>query len=215
MQLYLDSANLEDVSRALASGLIDGVTTNPSIISREGRPFARCIEDIVKMGPRLTVLAEVVSKTPEAMEAEGRELASIGPNVIVKLPCNAEGIVAARRLSGLGVRTTVTLVFSVNQAIVAACAGADYVAPFVGRLEDIDSDGVALVRAIKEVLVAHSMKTGVIAASVRNPFAVSQLFAAGADIVTAPFKVLGQLLKHPLTDQGMAAFEKDWTKVPV
>ncbi|MEI6386729.1 MAG: transaldolase family protein [Spirochaetota bacterium] len=214
MKIYLDSANLEDVSRALESGMIDGVTTNPSIIAREGRPFKACIEDILRMGPRLTVLAEVVSGNAAGMEAEARDLASLGAAIVIKLPCTAEGISAARRLSGSGIRTTVTLVFSLNQAIAAACAGADFVAPFVGRLDDIDSDGIGLVRSIKETLVAHSMKTQVIAASVRSPFSVSRLFIAGADIVTLPFKLLGQMIQHPLTDQGMAAFERDWAKVP-
>lgn len=215
MQLFLDSANVDDVAQAVATGFVDGITTNPSIISREKRSLADCVREIRQIGPELTILLEVVSKRAAEMEAEARTLVEIGgPNSVIKLPATSEGLAAVHHLQRAHIRTTVTLVFSVNQAIAAACAGADFVAPFVGRLDDIDSDGTGLVAAISEVFETQAVKTQIIAASLRSPHAVSELFRAGADIVTAPLVVVKQMLVHPLTAQGLAKFDEDWTKVP-
>ncbi len=215
MQLFLDSANIDDVRRAVNTGFVDGVTTNPTIISRENRPLAECVGEILNVGPGLTILLEVVSKTSDEMVEEAKGLADLaGANGVIKLPCNAEGLSAVRRLRQLGIRTTVTLIFSVNQAIAAACAGADFVAPFVGRLDDIDSDGVGLVEAIREVYTVQAVETKIIAASIRSPLSVSELFAVGADVITLPFAVIAKLLDHPLTASGLARFDADWAKVP-
>jgi transaldolase len=215
MQLFIDTANVEDIARAVASGFIDGVTTNPSIISRENKSLLDCVREIRNISPELTILLEVTSRTPDDMEEEARHLTKIGgPHAVVKLPATSSGLAAVRRLRRHQIRTTVTLVFSVNQAIAASCAGADFVAPFVGRLDDIDCDGVALVRSISEVFRAQDASTKIIAASVRSPQLVSDLFRAGTDIVTMPFGVIAQMLNHPLTSQGLAKFEEDWAKVP-
>lgn len=215
MQVFLDSASVDDVAQAVATGYVDGVTTNPTIISREKQSLSDCVRRIRAVSPELTLLLEVVSKTVQEMEIEARKLVELGgPNVIVKLPATSEGLGAVRRLRRDGIRTTVTLVFSVNQAIAASCAGADYVAPFVGRLDDIDSDGVGLVRAINDVFQRHEAKTQIIAASVRSPRTISELFSAGASVVTAPISVIRQMILHPLTTQGLAKFDEDWAKVP-
>jgi len=210
MQLFIDTANLEDIRKAVDSGLISGVTTNPSIIAKERRSLQQTVREILKISRDLTILAEVVSKNPAEMEREAKELAAVSDNLVIKVPANEAGIATVRRLAAAGIRTTVTLVFSLNQAVTAACAGADYVAPFVGRLDDIDSDSRRIIQSMKELLVGQKSKTRIIAASIRNPHAVSEMFLAGADIVTAPYTVLSQLLKHPLTDAGLAKFELDW-----
>ncbi len=215
MQLFIDTANVDEIAKAVRTGFIDGVTTNPSIISRENRSLPDSVQEIRRIGPALTILLEVVSKSPDEMEKEAQRLVEFGgPNVVVKVPATSSGIAVVRRLRERKIRTTVTLVFSVNQAIASACAGADFIAPFVGRLDDIDADGVALVRSIKEIFRAQDVPTQIIAASVRSPQTVSELFRAGADIVTLPFNVVSQMLNHPLTTQGLAKFEEDWSKVP-
>lgn len=215
MQLFIDTANVGEIAEAVATGYIDGVTTNPTIISRENKSLPDCVREIRKIGPELTILLEAVPKDPEAIEEEARRLVEIGgPHAVIKVPSTEAGIAAVRRLKRQRIRSTVTLVFTVNQAIAASCAGADFIAPFVGRLDDIDSDGVGLIRSIKEVYRAQEVPTQIIAASVRSPQTVSELFRAGADIVTLPFNVAAQMLNHPLTTQGLARFEEDWSKVP-
>lgn len=215
MQLFIDSANVAEIENAVRMGFVDGVTTNPSIISRERKTLLECFRDIQRIVPDLRILVEVVSKKDTDMEAEAKELSAMGENVVVKLPCTSSGLAVVRRLSRLEISTTVTLVFSVTQAIAAACAGANYVAPFVGRLEDIDSDGIGMIQEIKSIFATNGTKTKIIAASVRSPRAVSELFLAGADIVTAPFRVIDQMLTHPLTQQGLEIFDHDWRTVPV
>lgn len=214
MKLYIDTANTDDIRRAYTAGIIDGVTTNPSIISKEKKPFRQCIAEIREIGPDLTILAEVISKKSEEMVAEAEQIAALAAGIVVKLPATSEGISAVRRLSRMGISTTVTLVFSLNQAIAASSAGTDFVAPFVGRLDDIDSDGCDLIRAMSNLFRKQGVKTQIIAASLRSSHAVSELFAAGADIITAPYSVLSKMLSHPLTDNGLARFEQDWKSVP-
>ena len=214
MQLYLDTANAEKISHAIETGCIRGVTTNPSIISRENKPFMECVQEIIEIDKKLTILLEVVSSETKKMVEEAKKLAKIGDQIVIKLPATEAGLAAVFELSKIGIPTTVTLVFSINQAIASACSGATYVAPFIGRLEDISSDGIQLVNDIREVFSRHSVKTKIIAASIRSPKKVSELFLAGADIVTMPYNVFLQMLKHPLTDKGLEKFEQDWAKVP-
>lgn len=214
MQLFLDTANMNDIRNGIAVGCIRGVTTNPTIISREGRSLKVCIEEIVQLDPELTVLIEVVSVDTAGQVAEARELIKLAPNAVIKIPMTGNGLAAVRLLSAEGIPTAVTLVFSVNQAIAAVCAGANYIAPFVGRLDDIGADGLSLVRSIKNVLNQHDSDVQIISASVRSPQAVADLFAAGSDIVTIPFSVLEKMLLHPLTDAGLLKFEEDWKSVP-
>lgn len=214
MKIFLDTANTEEICRCLRTGCISGVTTNPSIISREAKPLKKCIGDIKQIGPDLTVLVEAVSKEAEGMIEEAREYVGYGSGIVIKLPMTDEGLKATRVLSREGINIAVTLVFSLNQAIAAACAGAAYVAPFVGRLDDIDMDGVLLVSQIKRVFSIQGSETKVIAASIRTPQSVSMLFEEGCDIVTMPGKIFEAMLKHPLTDAGLKKFEEDWMKVP-
>ena len=214
MRIFLDTANVEQIEWALAAGCLSGVTTNPTIIAREQKSLSQCISDIVAIDPSLTLLIEAVSAQAQDLAAEARELTRLAPNAVIKLPMTYEGLAAIRILSPDGIRTAVTLVFSLNQAVAASCAGADYVAPFVGRLDDINADGVEVVRSIKEAFHAHGVSTQVIAASVRTPQRVGELFAAGADVVTMPASILRVMLKHPLTDAGLARFAEDWSKVP-
>ena len=210
MRFFLDTANLEEIRTATAWGVIDGVTTNPSLVAKEGdiafHDQVRAIADVVA-GP---VSAEAVSLEGEAMLGEGRQLAALSPHVVVKIPMTPEGMGVVRALSREGRATNVTLVFSVNQALLAAAAGATYVSPFVGRLDDIGQDGMGLVREIVLAFRAAAVTTKVLAASIRHPRHVAEAAFAGADVVTLPFKVLRQLFHHPLTEKGIAAFVADW-----
>ncbi len=213
MKLFIDSANLNEIREAAAMGLVDGVTTNPSLISKEGRPFRQTIEEICKIvdGP---ISAEVTAVECEGMLREGRELAKIHPNVVVKVPLIPEGLKAARIFSEEGTRTNVTLCFSANQALLAAKAGAFIVSPFVGRLDDISEDGMALIRQIVAIYKNYQFKTQVLVASVRHPIHVVDSALLGADIATMPYVVMMQLVKHPLTDIGLKKFLADWEKLP-
>lgn len=214
MQIYLDTANVEEIRKGVALGCVSGVTTNPSIIAREAKSFAECIADIAAIDPNLTILVEAVSATRDELVAEARDLVKAAKTIVTKLPTNAEGLAACKVLSSEGIRVTMTLIFSLNQAVLAANAGAEYVAPFVGRLDDINSDGLGLVSSIKETFGIQGVKTKTIAASIRTPQSVAELFAAGCDIVTMPGSVLQSMVKHPLTDAGLAKFAEDWKKVP-
>ena len=215
MKFFIDSANVEDIRKANEMGVICGVTTNPSLIAKEGRDFGEVIREITSIvdGP---ISGEVKATTTEAegMIAEGREIAKIHKNMIVKIPMTVEGLKAVKVLSGEGIKTNVTLVFSVNQALLAARAGATYVSPFLGRLDDINENGAALISDIVQAFqMAGNIETKIIAASIRNVLHVTECSLAGADIATVPYKVLVQMCKHPLTDAGIIKFQNDYRAV--
>ena len=214
MKFFVDTANVEEIKIASDLGVICGVTTNPSLIAKEGRDFKQVIKEITEIvdGP---ISGEVKATTVDAegMISEGREIAAIHPNMVVKIPMTAEGLKAVKVLSAEGVKTNVTLVFSAAQALLAARAGAAYVSPFLGRLDDISMPGIDLIEDIMEIFMMHDIKTEIIAASVRNPIHVIDCAKAGADIATVPFPVIMQMIKHPLTDQGIAKFQADYRKV--
>lgn len=214
MKFFLDTANVEDIKKANDMGVICGVTTNPSLIAKEGRDFNEVIQEIAAIvdGP---ISGEVKATTVDAegMIAEGRAIAAIHPNMVVKIPMTAEGLKATKVLSSEGIKTNVTLVFSAAQALLAARAGAAYVSPFLGRLDDISMPGIDLIRDIMEIFAMYEIQAEVIAASVRNPIHVIDCAKAGADIATVPYPVILQMTKHPLTDQGIAKFQADYKKV--
>ncbi|GEA14341.1 putative transaldolase [Moorella sp. E308F] len=212
MRIFIDSANIEEIKAASDLGIISGVTTNPSLIAREGRNFRQVVEEIAAIvdGP---ISAEVISTEAEAMIAEAQELAAISPNIVIKIPMIAEGLKAVKKLAAQGIKTNVTLVFSANQALLAALAGATYVSPFVGRLDDINHDGMQVIADIVPIYAQYGLETQIIAASIRHPLHVLQAARLGADIATVPYKVIMQMVKHPLTDAGLAKFLADWEKV--
>lgn len=214
MKFFIDTANVEDIRKANDMGVICGVTTNPSLIAKEGRDFNEVIKEITTIvdGP---ISGEVKATTvdAESMIAEGREIAKIHPNMVVKIPMTVEGLKATKVLSSEGIPVNVTLIFSANQAILAANAGAAYVSPFLGRLDDINTPGIDLIRNISEIFDIYGYDTEIIAASVRNPIHVTDCALAGADIATVPYKVIEQMTKHPLTDQGIAKFQADYKAV--
>lgn len=212
MKIFLDTANLEEIAKGLDLGVVDGVTTNPTLIAKEGRPIEEQIRAICEMVDG-DVSAEVVSTTADEMIREGRRLAAIHPNVVVKVPLTRDGIKAASRLSKEGVRLNITLCFSAAQALLAAKAGAYIVSPFIGRLDDISADGMELIRSITRIYANYGFPTQVLAASVRSPMHVVEAAKAGAHIATLPFKILDALFLHPLTDKGLAQFLRDWEKV--
>ncbi|MBC1274202.1 fructose-6-phosphate aldolase [Listeria booriae] len=211
MKFFIDTANVEEIRKANRMGFIAGVTTNPSLIAKEGRDFNQVIQEITSIvdGP---ISGEVVSLKAEKMIEEGREIAKIHPNMVVKIPMTGEGMAAVAVLNKEGIKTNVTLVFSAAQALLAARAGATYVSPFLGRLDDIGSDGLILIRDIAEIFKVHGIETEIISASVRHPIHVIECARAGADIATVPYKVFEQMLKHPLTDSGIEKFLADWEK---
>lgn len=213
MKLFIDTANVDEIRQASELGVICGVTTNPSLIAKEGRVFADVVREITRIvdGP---ISAEVVASEADGMVAEATELTRIHKNIVIKIPMTAEGLKAVRRLSAMGVHTNVTLIFSPAQALLAARAGATYVSPFVGRLNDISSDGNTLVEAIAKIFSLHGIKTEIIAASIRGPEDVVDVALAGAHIATVPYKVICQMIAHPLTDAGIERFMKDWATVP-
>ena len=212
MKFFLDTANLDDLKKGAAWGIVDGVTTNPTLIAREGRPIEEQIRRICDIVDG-DISAEVVSTESAQMIREGRELARLHRNVVVKVPLTRDGITACSKLSSEGIRLNVTLCFSPAQALLAAKAGAYIVSPFVGRLDDIGWNGLDLIRNITQMYRVHGIKTQVLAASLRNPPHVVESAMAGAHIATMPFKVLDMLFNHPLTDKGLAEFLKDWAKV--
>lgn len=214
MKFFIDTANVEDIKKANDMGVICGVTTNPSLIAKEGRDFNEVIKEISSIvdGP---ISGEVKATTVDAegMIREGREIAAIHPNMVVKIPMTIEGLKAVKVLSSEGIKTNVTLIFTANQALLAAEAGASYVSPFLGRLDDINQPGIDLVRTIAEIFSIYGYETEIIAASVRNPIHVTDCALAGADIATVPYKVIEQMTKHPLTDQGIEKFQADYKAV--
>lgn len=214
MRFFVDTANVEDIRKANDMGVICGVTTNPSLIAKEGRDFGEVIKEIASIvdGP---ISGEVKATTEDAegMIAEGREIAAIHPNMVVKIPMTVEGLKACKALTAEGIKTNVTLIFSVNQALLAARAGATYVSPFLGRLDDINVRGVDLIREISDVFHVAGIQTEIIAASIRNPIHVIDCALAGADIATIPYKVIEGMTKHPLTDAGIEKFKADYRAV--
>lgn len=213
MKIFLDTADVEEIRQGVAMGVVDGVTTNPSLAAKAGRNFKDVVLEIVEICPG-PVSAETVALKADEIVNEGRLLAQWAPNIIVKVPLLAEGLKAVKQLTSEGIKTNVTLVFSVNQALLAAKAGATFVSPFLGRLDDIGQDGMQMVRETVEVYRNYGFATEVLAASIRHPLHVTQAALAGADIATMPFKVLGMLVNHPLTDKGLESFLADWEKVP-
>ncbi|MCD5407022.1 MAG: fructose-6-phosphate aldolase [Desulfotomaculum sp.] len=213
MQLFIDTANIDEIRVAYELGVISGVTTNPSLIAKEGRDFTQVVKEIVSIvdGP---VSAEAVSLETNKMLDEAQKLAQIHPNIVVKLPMTANGLKVAKACSKQGIKTNITLIFSANQALLAALAGATYVSPFVGRIDDSGHDGMQLVYDIMEIFNNYQLETQVISASIRHPIHVLETAKAGAHIATIPPKVLKQMIKHPLTDIGIEVFLADWAKVP-
>jgi len=213
MKFFIDTANIEEIRKAWELGVVDGVTTNPSLLAKEGKDPVETFRQICSIvnGP---VSAEVVGITADEMVREARALSKIHENIVIKIPMIEEGLKAVRKLAGLGIRTNVTLIFSSTQALLAAKAGATYVSPFVGRLDDITHDGMGLVQEIVDIYSNYLFKTEIIVASVRNPLHVLDAARMGADIATIPYSVILQLIKHPLTDIGLSKFLKDWEKVP-
>ena len=211
MEFFIDTADIEAIKEANELGFISGVTTNPSLVAKEGKDFHSVIQEIAGIvdGP---VSAEVLSDKADDMIEEGRILAALAPRVVVKIPMTPEGMKAVKGLKKLGIRTNVTLVFSANQALLAARAGASYVSPFVGRIDDIGWDGVELISTISKIFKLQEIETKVIAASIRKPRHIVECALAGADIATVPYQVLLDAMKHPLTDQGIMKFKDDWKK---
>ena len=214
MKLFIDTAKVEDIKKANDMGVICGVTTNPSLIAKEGRVFEEVIAEIASIvdGP---ISGEVKATTVDAegMIKEGREIAKIHPNMVVKIPMTAEGLKACKVLTSEGIKTNVTLIFTANQALLAARAGATYVSPFLGRLDDINQPGIALIEDIVTIFENYGLETEIIAASIRSTVHVNDCALAGADIATIPYSVIEQMTKHPLTDQGIEKFQKDYKAV--
>lgn len=213
MKIFIDTANVDEIRAANELGVICGVTTNPSLIAKEGRVFEEVVKEITSIvdGP---ISAEVVSLEADKMVEEALELAKIHKNIVIKIPMTAEGLKAVSRLSKKGIHTNVTLIFSPMQALLAAKAGATYVSPFVGRLDDISSNGAELIEEIAQIFEIHGIDTEIIAASIRGPQDAADAALAGAHIATIPYKVILQMIKHPLTDAGIERFLKDWESVP-
>ncbi|MEG1781921.1 MAG: fructose-6-phosphate aldolase [Oscillospiraceae bacterium] len=213
MKLFIDTANVDDIRKANDLGVICGVTTNPSLIAKEGRDFKEVVKEITTIvdGP---ISAEVISLDSKIMVQEALELVKIHENIVIKIPMCEEGLKAVKILASKGIKTNVTLIFSAAQALLAARAGASYVSPFVGRLDDIGMEGINLIAEVSEIFAIHSIDTEIIAASIRNPIHVIAAAKAGAHIATVPYKIILQMIKHPLTTQGIDQFLKDWESVP-
>jgi transaldolase len=211
MQLFLDTANLDEIREAASWGVISGVTTNPSLVAKEKKDFKALVKEIASIVPG-PISAEVLSDNAEDMIPEARELAKIAPNIVIKIPMTKEGLKAVKVLSKEGIKTNVTLVFSAAQGLMAAIAGATYISPFVGRMDDISNEGMDIVEDLVVILANYGLPTQVIAASIRHPMHVIEAARLSAHIATVPFKVLEQMLHHPLTDIGIKRFKDDWAK---
>ncbi len=214
MKLFIDTANVEEIKKANDLGVICGVTTNPSLIAKEGRDFVQVIKEIASIvdGP-ISGEVKATTDTAEGMIAEGRDIAKIHPNMVVKIPMTLEGLKATKVLASEGIKTNVTLIFTANQALLAARAGATFVSPFVGRLDDISQPGVELIDTISQMFKIHNIKSEIIAASIRNPIHLTDCAMAGADIATVPYSVIEQCSKHPLTTAGIEKFVQDYKAV--
>ena len=211
MKIFIDTANVDEIRAAAELGVVSGVTTNPSLIAKEGKNFEDVIREITSIvdGP---ISAEVTAEDAPTMIEEAKQLASIHENIVIKIPMTAEGLKATKTLSALGIKTNVTLIFSPTQALLAARAGATYVSPFIGRLDDISDSGSDCVSKIAEIFAIHGIETEIIAASIRGPQDTTEAALAGAHIATIPYKVILQMLRHPLTDAGLEKFKQDWKK---
>jgi transaldolase len=211
MKIFIDTANIDEIKEAAKLGILSGVTTNPSLIAKEGRNFEDVIKEIVSIvdGP---ISAEVISPNAEGMVKEAKELAAIHENIVIKIPVCEEGLIAVHELKKIGIKTNVTLIFSASQALLAARAGASYVSPFVGRLDDISADGGELIEEIADIFNIYGIETEIISASIRGPQDVIKSAKAGSDIATIPYKVIMQMISHPLTDKGIEKFNADWEK---
>lgn len=215
MKIFIDSANFDEIREAVSWGIIDGATTNPSLMAKEkGQSVLKLSREICKIVPG-PVSLEGIAETEKEIVEEAKKLASISKNVVVKIPMTVEGVKAVQKLSKLGIKTNVTLVFSVSQALIAAKSGATYISPFLGRLDDIGQIGIILIKEIKTVLDNYGFKTQIIAASIRNPGHVKESALLGCHIATVPFKIIKQLFSHALTDKGIATFKKDWQTLKI
>ena len=212
MKFFLDTAIIDEIREVNDLGILAGVTTNPTLVAKSGRVFEEVLQEILQI-VKGSVSAEVISREASGMIEEGERLAAYGENVTIKVPMTWEGLKAVSHFASKGIQTNVTLIFSANQALLAARAGATYVSPFLGRLDDISHNGLQLVEEIASIFSVHDISTEIIAASVRHPLHVTQAALAGADIATVPYNVIKQLIKHPLTDQGIEKFERDWQQV--
>lgn len=212
MKFFIDTANIEEIKTAHAWGVVDGVTTNPSLVAKEGRDFKQVVLEICDIvdGP---VSAEVISLVAEEMVVEAKELATWHKNVVVKIPCTPDGLKAVKQLTALGIKTNVTLVFSTNQVLLAAKAGATYISPFVGRLDDAGEDGLQMIANSVAIIENYNFSSQILVASIRSPLTVQKAAILGAHVATIPFKVLQQMFKHPLTDIGIKTFLADWAKL--
>ncbi|MHB0886157.1 MAG: fructose-6-phosphate aldolase [Bacillota bacterium] len=212
MKFFIDTANINEIREANDWGVVDGVTTNPTLVAKEGRDFHTVVKEISAIvdGP---ISAEVISLEAPKMVEEAKVLNTLGPNIAIKVPMGKEGLKAVKVLSALGIKTNVTLIFSAPQALMAAKAGATYVSPFVGRLDDIGNEGMQVIRDIADIFFLHDIDCEIIAASVRHPIHVIEAAKAGAQVITIPFKILEQMIKHPLTDIGIDRFLADWKKL--
>lgn len=212
MKFFIDTANIEEIRAANQLGILAGVTTNPSLVAKEGVSFHDRLREITTEVKEGSVSAEVIAEDAEGMISEGIELAAIAPNITIKVPMTLEGLKAVKTFSDMDITTNVTLIFNANQALLAARAGATYVSPFLGRLDDIGHDGMQLIATIADIFDRHQIDTQIIAASIRHPLHVTDAALHGAHIATVPYNVLGQIVKHPLTDQGIERFLADWNK---
>lgn len=212
MKFFIDTANIEEIRIANAWGLVDGVTTNPSLVAKEGRDFKQVVLEICDIvdGP---ISAEVISLEADKMVEEAKELAAWHKNIVVKIPCTPDGLKAVKAVAKLGIKTNVTLVFSANQVLLAAKAGATYISPFVGRLDDVGEDGLQMIADSVAIIKNYNFDSQILVASIRSPITVQKAAVLGAQVATIPFKVLQQLFKHPLTDNGIKAFLDDWAKL--
>jgi transaldolase len=210
MRIFIDSANVEEVRQANELGVISGITTNPSLIAKEGKDFVATIKEMISIVGNLPISAEVVTLDSKEMVEQGKKLAKLGDGVVVKIPMCEEGLKATKQLTELGIKTNVTLIFSSPQALLAARAGATYVSPFIGRLDDINQIGMNLIREVSEIFQVHEIKSQIISASIRHTAHVIEAAQYGADIATLPFKVIKQMIHHPLTDAGIQKFMDDW-----
>jgi len=210
MKLFIDTANVNEIKQAFELGVISGITTNPSLVAKEGRDFFETLKEIIAIVGNIPISAEVVSLVAGEMVEQGKKLAALGEGIVIKVPMTAEGLKATKIFTSIGIKTNVTLIFSSTQALLAARAGATYVSPFIGRLDDINQVGMNLIQEISQIFQVHEIKSQIISASVRHSAHVIEAALLGADIATVPYKVIENMMKHPLTDAGIEKFTADW-----